>query len=91
MTPIATVMVHVVPRARQTGVVGRHGDAIRIRVAAPPVDGAANEELVRHIADRLKVPRRAVTIVQGLTGRRKTVTVEGLTTNEVVRQLIADS
>ena len=70
---------------------GRHGDAIRIRVAAPPVDGAANAELVRHIADRLKVPRRAVTIAQGLTGRRKTVTVEGLTTNQVVKQLIADS
>ena len=91
MKLIATILVHVVPRARRTGVVGRHGNAIRIRVAAPPVDGAANEELVRHIADRLKVPRRAVTISQGLAGRRKTVTVEGLTTNQVVQQLIADS
>ena len=83
--------MQVVPRARTTQVIGWYGDAIRIRVAAPPVDGAANEELVRHIANRLSVPRRAVTIAQGLTSRRKTVLVEGLTTNQAVQQLITDS
>lgn len=58
--------------------VGRHGDAIKIRLAAPPVDGAANEELVRFLAERLGVPRTAVRIVAGETGRRKRVAVVGV-------------
>ena len=81
----------MVPRARHTGVAGRHGDAIRIRVAAPPADGAANEALVRHIADRLRVPQRAVTIALGTGSRRKTIRVDGLTTSEAVKQLMAES
>ena len=55
--------VHVQPRAPRTEVVGRYGDALKIRVHAPPVDGAANAELVRFLAERLGVPRSAVTIV----------------------------
>jgi len=73
---MAAVAVHVVPRARRTEVVGRHGDAIKIRLAAPPVDGAANAELIRFVAARVGVPRGAVTITHGATGRRKTVAVE---------------
>jgi uncharacterized protein len=84
----ATIVVHVVPRARTTDVAGRHGDAIRIRLAAPPVDGAANAELVRFVAERLGVPRGAITIVRGATARRKTVTVEGVTTDAAVRVLL---
>jgi hypothetical protein len=89
--PVGRIVVQVVTRARTTQVIGSYGNAIRIRVAAPPVDGAANEELVRHIAARLRVSRRAVTIAQGVASRRKTVLVEGLTTNEAVQQLIAES
>jgi uncharacterized protein (TIGR00251 family) len=59
-------------------VVGRHGDAIKIRLRAPPVDGAANEELVRFLAERLGVPRASVRIVSGTTGRRKRIEVTGL-------------
>jgi uncharacterized protein len=81
--------VQVVTRARTTQVIGTYGNAIRIRVAAPPVDGAANEELVRHIAERLRVPQRAVTIAQGLAGRRKTILIDGLTTNDAVRYLLS--
>jgi uncharacterized protein len=55
-----------------------HGDAVKIRIAAPPANGAANEELVRFLAERLGVPRGAVTLVTGATGRRKTVRIEGL-------------
>jgi uncharacterized protein (TIGR00251 family) len=83
--------VHVVPRARITEVAGRYGAAIRIRVAAPPVDGAANTELVRFLAEKLGVARSAVTIVRGASGRRKTISVEGLTTDRVQRLLVADS
>lgn len=84
----ATINVHVVPRARSTEVAGRHGDAIRIRLAAPPVDGAANTELVRFLAERLGVARRAVSIVRGGSGRRKTLSVEGLTTETAERLLL---
>jgi hypothetical protein len=89
--PVGRIVVQVVPRARRTQVIGSYGDAIRIRVAAPPVDGAANEELVRHIAERLRVPHRAVTISHGLAARRKTILINGLATNEAVQRLIAES
>ena len=80
-------MVHVVPRARMTGVAGRHGDALKIRLAAPPVDGAANDELIRFLAERLSVPRSAVTITAGHTSRRKTVKVTGIETVKALRAL----
>lgn len=88
MTPAGQLVVHVVPRANVTEVAGRYGDAIRIRLAAPPVDGAANEELVRFLAERLDVPRGAVTIVRGALARRKTVAVDGVTTAAAVRVLL---
>jgi uncharacterized protein len=70
--------VRVQPRASRTEVAGKHGDALRIRLAAPPVDGAANEALVRFLAERLGVPRSAVRIEAGAGGRSKVVTVEGI-------------
>ncbi len=79
--------MHVVPRARATDVAGRHGDALKIRLAAPPVDRAANEELIRFLAERLSVPRSAVTIAAGLTGRRKTVKIAGIETADALRAL----
>jgi len=74
----ARLVVHVVPRAKRTEVAGRHGDAIKIKLKAPPVDGAANAELVRFIAERLDVPRSDVTITAGRTGRRKTLEIAGI-------------
>ena len=89
---MATIAVHVVPRSRNSEIAGQHGDAIRIRIAAPPEDGAANTELCRFLAERLGVPRRAVTITRGGTGRRKTVEIDGLRTESVLRRLLtADS
>lgn len=69
--------VRVQPRASETGIAGAHGDAIRVRIAAPPVDGAANEELVRFLAKKLGVPRAAVSIVSGDSGRDKLIEVSG--------------
>lgn len=83
----ATLLVHVVPRAHTTALAGRHGDALKIRLAAPPVDGAANDELIRFLAERLAVPRTAVTIAAGHASRRKTVKVAGLETAEALRTL----
>ena len=85
------MVIHVVPRARLTRVAGRHGDTIKIRIAAPPVDGAANAELVRFLAEQLKVPRGAVTVVSGTSGRRKTVSVDGITTAVAERTLLEET
>jgi len=88
---MAAVAVHVVPRARRTEVVGRHGDAIKIRLAAPPVDGAANAELIRFVAARVGVPRGTVTITSGAAGRRKTVAVEHVSPATLARALLGTS
>lgn len=71
------VRIRVVPRASRTEAAGPHGDALRVRVAAPPVDGKANAALVMYLAKELAVPRSAVRIVRGDTGRTKTVEVRG--------------
>lgn len=68
--------LHVQPGAARTEVAGRHGDALKLRVASPPVDGKANEALLRYLADAFGVPLRAVTLLRGETSRQKTVRIE---------------
>jgi uncharacterized protein (TIGR00251 family) len=80
------VGVHVQPRASRDEVVGMHGAALKVRLRAPPVDGAANDALVALLAERLGVPRRAVRIVAGGTSRAKMVEIDG-TTEAAVRAL----
>ena len=70
--------LRVQPRASRSEVAGVHGDAIRVRLTAPPVDGAANEALVRFLAERLGVSRAAVRVVAGETSRSKVVEVAGV-------------
>jgi uncharacterized protein len=77
--------VRVQPRASRSEIVGVHGDAMKIRLSAPPVDGAANEALVELIAGALGVGRRAVRIVSGESSRSKVVEVEGVTAAAVLR------
>lgn len=71
--------LRIQPRASRTEVAGLHGDLLRIRLAAPPVDGAANESLIRFLAELLGVPLRAVEITAGLSGRQKSVHISGVT------------
>ncbi|HEX7979028.1 MAG TPA: DUF167 domain-containing protein [Gemmatimonadaceae bacterium] len=80
------VSVHVQPRATRSEIVGLHGAALKVRLQAPPVDGAANEALVSLIAERLGVARRAVRVVAGTSSRAKIVEVDG-TTEDAVRAL----
>jgi uncharacterized protein (TIGR00251 family) len=87
----ADLIIHVQPRAAATEVVGPHGDAIKVRVAAPPVDGAANEELVRFLAERFGMRRADVSIVRGVTGRRKTIRIAGMKGTEARERLLAKS
>jgi len=82
------VVVHVVPRARASGVAGWHGDAVKVRVTASPTGGAANAELVELVADRLGVAPARVSIVAGASGRRKRVSVAGLPAAEIRRRLL---
>lgn len=70
--------VHVQPRARHPGIDGTHGDALRVRVQAPPVEGAANDAVIAVIARALGVPARAVQIAAGHSGRQKLVDVDGI-------------
>jgi len=77
--------VRVQPRASRSEIVGLHGDAMKIRLSAAPVDGAANEALVELIAGVLGVGRRAVRIVSGESSRSKVVEVEGVTAAAVLR------
>ncbi len=70
--------VQVVPRASRSEVVGEHNGALRVKIAAPPVDGAANEELIRTLASAFKVSRSAVLITGGHASKLKQVTITGL-------------
>jgi uncharacterized protein (TIGR00251 family) len=78
-----TLTLHIQPGARKTELAGLHGDALKIRLAAPPVDGKANEALLRFIAEILKVQRAAVSLKSGQTSRRKVIEVDGTTTTAV--------
>ena len=83
---LVRVAVHVQPRAARSEIVGQHGAALKVRLQAPPVDGAANEALVRVLADALGVSQRSVRVVAGATSRAKTVEIDG-TTADAVRAL----
>jgi len=81
------ITVHVVPRASRTALAGLHDDALRIRLAAPPVDGKANRTLIEFIAKTLKVPQRQVQLLAGDTARRKYLHVTGLTLESALQLL----
>ena len=79
--------MRVQPRASRTELAGRYGDALKIRLAASPVDGAANEALVRFLAERLKVPRSSVALMAGAGARAKVLAVTGIGLEQAVRRL----
>jgi uncharacterized protein (TIGR00251 family) len=74
------LMLHVQPGAKRTEIAGAHGEGmqtrLKIRLAAPPVDGRANAELLRYLADAFGVPLRQVALLRGETSRQKTVRVQ---------------
>jgi uncharacterized protein (TIGR00251 family) len=87
MMTSVSLWIHVQPRAGKTEVVGWHGDAVKLRLKAAPVDGAANEELIRFLAKTVGVPRTAVQIACGTTARRKHVKIEGVDKETVMSSL----
>ena len=82
-----TIIVKVVPRASKNQIVGIEGDALKIRLNAPPVEGKANDPLIAFLADALGVHRTQIEIVTGHTSRRKIVRVRGVSVQEVERRL----
>jgi len=82
-----TFAVRAVLRARRNEVAGVEGDALKVRLTAPPVEGKANEALTRFLADALGVRRADVSIVAGQRARHKVIRVEGLTAAQVRTRL----
>jgi uncharacterized protein (TIGR00251 family) len=80
--------VHVQPKAAHTACVGIYGEALKIRIAAPPVGGAANRELIRFLADALSLSTSAVHLESGEGSRRKRVRLEGTTADQVLMRLL---
>lgn len=74
---VLTLTLHVQPGAKRSEVAGLHGDALKIRLAAPPIEGRANDALCRFIADLFEVPVRQVELKQGAQSRHKVVAISG--------------
>jgi uncharacterized protein (TIGR00251 family) len=89
--PSCRLNLKVVPGALRDEVAGEHGDAIRVKLRAPPVDGRANSALISFLAGRLAIHGSALRLVAGETGRRKIVAIAGLSTDEARRRLLAAS
>ena len=70
-----TLTLHIQPGAKKTEIAGPHGDALKIRLAAPPVDGKANTALIEFVADRLGLAKSAVSLKSGQTSRRKVLEI----------------
>ena len=83
----AILTVHVQPKATRTEYVGVHGDALKFRVAAPPVEGAANEALCAYLAERFGIPKSAVVVLAGQGSRKKRVLLKGVAGKRVLEAL----
>jgi len=83
----ASFAVRVQPRARKNAITGELGDALKLALTAPPLEGKANEACIEFFANLLEVPRSSVTIASGKTSRRKIIRIAGMSADEVRRQM----
>jgi len=79
--------VRAMPRASKNEIQGIHGDALKIRLQAPPVEGKANQALIRFLSDALDIPRSQLSIASGETGRNKSVLITGLSKTELMKKI----
>jgi uncharacterized protein len=79
----AVLTIHVQPKASKTEYAGLHGGALKFRVAAPPVEGAANEALCAYLAGLFGLPKKAVVVLSGASSRKKRVLLAGVTAERV--------
>ena len=83
-TPSGAVLtLRIIPRAHKNAIQGEHGDALKIRLCAPPVDGAANAALVEFLSDHFSIPRARVQLLSGATSRNKRVLFAGMTADGI--------
>ncbi len=87
MPPSCTLAIKVIPNAPRTEIVGWLGDALKIKVHAPPVEGRANDALCEFLADHLNLPRRAITVIRGETSRQKVLRIDGLSAADLPARL----
>ena len=83
----AILNIRLQPKARREEIVGLHGESLKVAVRAPPVDGAANNALIRLLSKRLGVARRSIMIISGHTGRSKRVCLHGVEADALRRTL----
>ena len=83
----ATIIVQVQPNAGQNKVVHFEGGVWHLRIAAPPIKGQANQELIKFLSDILGISKSSLIIKKGMTGKRKVIAIEGLNQNQVTGQL----
>ena len=88
---MAILRVHIVPNAKSDIVAGMHGDAVKIKLKAPAVEGKANAALVRFLAERMKLPLRAIVLQSGHKSRDKLIRIDGLGEQEARTRLVAVS
>ena len=87
MTSASRISVYVQPRASKTTIAGMHDGCVKVRLAAPPVDGAANAALIEFVAERLGLAKSRVRIVSGQTSRRKVIEVDGIGIEQLAEAL----
>jgi uncharacterized protein (TIGR00251 family) len=90
MSNAVRIDIYVQPRASRTMLAGTHDGCVKIRLAAPPVDGAANAALLEFVAQRLGIAKSSVRIVAGQSSRRKVVEIEGISRAAVLAAFAAD-
>lgn len=79
--------VRVHPRAKKNAITGEVGDALKISLTAPPIEGRANEACIAYVAELLKVPRSSITITSGQSSRNKVIRVAGMSVEELRKRL----
>jgi uncharacterized protein len=84
-----TFAVRIHPRAKKNAITGEVGDALKLALTAPPIEGRANDACIAFLAEILNVPRSSITIAAGQTSRRKVIRVAGLSAQELNRRLNA--
>jgi len=85
---LATLLFHIAPNARTNQVVGKHGDAIKIKLRAPAVEGKANAALLRFLSEQLEIPKSAIVLERGQKSREKLARITGLGEEEIRRRLM---
>ena len=87
-TPAGAVLnLRIIPRAHKNAIQGELGDALKIRLCAPPVDGAANAALIEFLSDHFSIPRARIQLLSGATSRNKRVLLAGMKADDIRRQL----